>query len=154
MKNKDSLSEFVISFFVCTACITILEGVMGMLFFPEEKLGYDAFFSPPVFGFFSVLFGGVTRSKKELGIKQVLFRRLLHLLMIEAMVFGINFVCGVSFSLFESCVLALAVAMVFVTVYGVIWMNDLRSAALFNEKLKVYQNQQLCYNGSERKTNG
>ncbi|MDE6204411.1 MAG: hypothetical protein K2G19_13155, partial [Lachnospiraceae bacterium] len=87
MKRRDTLPEFVITFLVCTACITILEGVMGMLFFPEEKIGYDAFFSPPFFGFFSVLFGAVTNSKKELGIRQVLFRRLIHLLMIETMVF-------------------------------------------------------------------
>ena len=52
MKHREGLWEFVIAFLVCTACITVLEGVMGMLFFPEEKIGYDAFFSPPVFGFF------------------------------------------------------------------------------------------------------
>lgn len=143
MKHREGLWEFVIAFLVCTACITVLEGVMGMLFFPEEKIGYDAFFSPPVFGFFSVLFGGVTKSKKELGVRQVLFRRLLHLFMIEAMVFGINYASGNIFSPLASSVLALAVAIVFVTVYGVIWMNDLRSAALFNEKLKVYQNRKL-----------
>lgn len=143
MKHREGLSEFVIAFLVCTACITVLEGVMGMLFFPEEKIGYDAFFSPPVFGFFSVLFGGVTKSKKELGVRQVLLRRLLHLFMIEAMVFGINYASGNIFSPLASGVLALAVAIVFVTVYGVIWMNDLRSAALFNEKLKVYQNRKL-----------
>ncbi|MDE6202884.1 MAG: hypothetical protein K2G19_05340, partial [Lachnospiraceae bacterium] len=66
---------------------------------------------------------------------------------------GLNYVFGITFSLMEFCVLALAIAIVFVTVYGVIWMNDLRSAALFNEKLKVYQNQQLCYNDCGRKTN-
>ena len=59
------------------------------------------------------------------------------------MVFGINYASGNIFSPLASGVLALAVAIVFVTVYGVIWMNDLRSAALFNEKLKVYQNRKL-----------
>lgn len=44
MNHKSKLVEGLMSFCICTACITILEGVMGMLFFPNEKLGYEAFF--------------------------------------------------------------------------------------------------------------
>lgn len=83
MNHKSKLVEGLMSFCICTACITILEGVMGMLFFPNEKLGYEAFFSPPLFGGISVLLGIVAESRKELSVKQILFRRVLHLLLIE-----------------------------------------------------------------------
>ena len=143
MKIRKELFEAVMAFFVCTACITILEGVMGMLFYPEEKLGFDAFFSPPIFGFFSVVFGVVTRSRRELSVKEILIRRVIHLLLIEGLVFGLNYASGFRYKLPNAVALALAIAVIFVLVYVVLWLDDLRSAAAFNEKLKVYQNRGL-----------
>ncbi|MGN0377586.1 MAG: hypothetical protein ACI4ED_08125 [Suilimivivens sp.] len=142
MKIKKNFSEFMMTFFVCTTCITILEGTLGMIFFPQERLPYGAFFSPPLFGFFSVLFGLVTKSKRELSIKQILFRRGIHLLLIEGMVFGLNYYAGMIFEPLVAFVLALSIAFIFVAVYVIMWLNDQRSAALFNEKLKLYQNRE------------
>lgn len=139
MNGKSSLSELVMAFFVCTTCITILEGVVGMLFFPQVELSYAAFFSPPLFGFFSVGFGLINYSRKELGIGQVLFRRLLHLLMIEGLVFGSNYAAGMTFTPVLAGVLAFCVALIFVAVYVVLWFNDRRSAMVFNRQLKIYQ---------------
>lgn len=139
MNNGSKFSELLIDFCVCTTCITILEGTIGMLFFPEEQLSYGAFFSPPLFGAISVFLGLVTYSKKELSVKQVLLRRGIHLLLIEGMVFGLNYAAGVVFQPMVSAVLAIGIALVFVTVYVIIWLNDRRSAELFNQKLKEYQ---------------
>lgn len=139
MKYKSRFAEALISFCVCTTCITILEGILGMLFFPEESLSYGAFFSPPIFGSISVLFGVVTWSKKELSVRQVLFRRTIHLLLIEGMVFGLNYIAGVVFPKAFSIALFLGIAVVFVMVYVILWINDQKSAMLFNQKLKEYQ---------------
>ncbi len=143
MKHRENLLDGMMAFFVCTACITMLEGVVGMLFYPEIKLGFEAFFSPPIFAFFSTLFGVVTRSKRELSVREVLIRRGIHLLLIEGLVFGVNYAFGNIYNPLESGILAVAIAVVFVAVYGVLWLNDLRSAAAFNEKLKVYQSRGL-----------
>ena len=62
MSNRGKLVEFLMAFFVCSTCISILEGLLGMAFFPEDKFGWEAFFSPPLFGFHSVLLGLVTKS--------------------------------------------------------------------------------------------
>lgn len=142
MRNKSILVEEMKAFFVCTTCITILEGIIGMLFFPQMKLGYDAFFSPPIFGLFSVLFGFVNYSKKELSVKQVLFRRLIHLLMIEGLVFGLNYASGMIFSPLVGWILAVSIALVFIAVYAALWFMDRRSAMLFNEQLKRYQSRE------------
>ena len=139
MKYKTQLVDDIMAFFVITACITVLEGVLGMVFMPEVKFGYEAFLSPPLFGILSVIFGLVTRSKKELSIKQVICRRALHLLLIEAAVFLLNYWSGNIFEPVAAVSLAMAVFLVFVTVYAVMWMNDKRSAELFNEKLKKFQ---------------
>lgn len=143
MKNKSDFMEPIIAFMVCTTCITILEGVVGMILYPEQKFGYDAFFSPPLFGFCSVLLGVVTYSKKELSVRQVLIRRGIHLLLIEGLIFGVNYAAGIVFESMSILILAAAIALVFVTVYVVLWLNDKRSAEMFNEQLKRYQRQIL-----------
>ena len=113
---KDFCIEFLMTFLDCTACICILEGFIGMLFMPEQKFGYEAYFSPPVFAFLSVLFGIVTTSKKELSMGQIVFRRILHLLMIEALVFGLNYLAGATFGIALTVSLAAAIAVIFVLV--------------------------------------
>lgn len=139
MRNKGWLMEFLMAFFVCSTCISLLEGLIGMAFFPEERLGYDAFFSPPLFGFFSVALGAVTKSRRELTVGEVLFRRVIHLALIETMIFGTNYMAGMQFNGLFSVVLALSIAAIFAAVYVVMWLNDRKSAALFNERLKEYQ---------------
>ncbi len=138
MSNRGKLVEFLMAFFVCSTCISILEGLLGMAFFAEDKFGWEAFFSP-LFGFLSVLLGMVTKSKRELSVKEILFRRALHLLLIELLIFGMNYETGMQFDVLFSVTLAFSVAAVFVAVYVVMWLNDRKSAALFNEKLKEYQ---------------
>lgn len=140
MNRQSKLSEMMMAFFISTACITILEGAMGMLFFPNEELPYQAFFAPPIMGLCSVLFGFVTWSKRELTIKETLFRRGIHLLLIELFVFGVNYVEGIVFPLEIVISLIIGIAVVFVAVYVVLWINDVRSANRFNKKLKEYQN--------------
>lgn len=140
MRTNSRLSEMVMAFFVCTTCISLLEGVLGMLFFPEVELDYGAFFAPPLFGLFSVLLGFVNYSKKELSVRQVLLRRLLHLILIEGLVFGLNHTSGITFTSTYACVLAFSIALVYISVHVVLWFEDKRSAKLFNERLKEYQN--------------
>lgn len=139
MNHKSRFLEMLMAFCVCTACITILEGVLGVIFFPEEKLSYGAFFSPPLFAGISVLLGVVTWSKKELSVKQILLRRVLHLLLIEGMVLGLNCLSGIVFTALVRAILMLGVAAVFVMVHIILWINDQKSAKLFNQKLKEYQ---------------
>ena len=139
MNFKSKLIEELISFCICTTCITVLEGVMGILFFPDVLVDYGAFFSPPIFGALGVLLSVVTISKKELTVKQVLIRRAIHLLLIEIVVFGLNYLAGVKFSLIVGITLALGIALVFIAVYFICWLDERRCANDFNQMLKSYQ---------------
>ena len=139
MNYKSKLIEELISFCICTTCITILEGVMGLLFFPDVLVDYGAFFSPPIFGALGVLLGVVTISKKELTVKQVLIRRTIHLLLIEIVVFGLNYLAGVKFPPIIAITLAIGIAIVFILVYVICWFDERRCANDFNQMLKSYQ---------------
>lgn len=151
MKRK-TLIHYLLVFFIVTACVTILEGVFGMLFFPEITFGYKAFFSPPLFGALSALSGFVTDSERELTEKEMLFRLFLQLVLIELIVFGANYFYG-DFGMFTWKVilaLILAIALIFVLVYAVMWLNEYRMAQLFNARLQKLQeevsfDQGICY---------
>lgn len=142
MKDKGFLVEFMMVFFIVTACITILSGVLGIIFLPDMRFGYEAFLSPPLFGFLSALSGLVTKSKKELSAGQMLLRQILQLLLIEIMVFGINYIYGTTFELKLNVTLAISIAVIFILVHIVLWINDRRSAVIFNKKLAEFQKNQ------------
>ena len=142
MKVKELWLEFILVFFIVTGCITILSGVLGMIFLPDVRFGYEAFLSPPIFGFLSALSGVVTKSRKELSMWQMLFREFLQLLLIEIMVFGVNYVFGTTFTWELNITLALGIAVIFILVYVILWLNDRRSAMIFNAKLVEFQKNQ------------
>lgn len=134
--------QFMLVFFIVTACVTILSGILGMVFMPDVRFGYEAFLSPPIFGFLSALSGVVTMSRKELSVGQMLFREFLQLLLIETMVFGVNYVFGTTFTWELNITLALSIAVIFILVYVILWLNDRRSAMAFNAKLVEFQKNQ------------
>lgn len=142
MKVKELWLEFILVFFIVTGCITILNGVLGTIFLPDMRFGYEAFLSPPIFGFLSALSGVVTKSRKELSMRQMLFREFLQLLLIEIMVFGVNYVFGTTFTWELNITLALGIAVIFILVYVILWLNDRRSAMIFNAKLVEFQKNQ------------
>lgn len=138
-QERQFFTSAVMAFFVVTSLICMMEGILGMLFMPEAALPYKAFFAPPFFGFCSVLGGLVNYAKKELTVKQVLCRRILHLILVEAMVFGSNYAVGAVFSRIESVALAVSIAVVFILVYGVLYLNDSWHAKQFNRELRKFQ---------------
>lgn len=139
MRDKSKIREMAEAFFVSTTCICILQGILGTMLYPDDKLPYDAFLVPPLFGLFSVLLGIVTWSKEEQTVKQVLLRRTLHLLLIEVMVFSLNCLAGSRFPLWHAVLLAGGIAIVFVAVYVITWLSDRKSARDFNAELKKFQ---------------
>lgn len=139
MRDKSKIREMAEAFFVSTTCICILQGILGTMLYPDDKLPYDAFLVPPLFGLFSVLLGIVTWSKEEQTVKQVLLRRALHLLLIEVMVFSFNYLAGNRFLLLHAVLLAGGIAIVFVAVYVITWLSDRKSARDFNAELKKFQ---------------
>lgn len=147
MKNSKVITEFIMSFFIATTCIGICMGILGSFFMKEVVFGYDAFFSPPIFGFFSVCLSIVNYSKKELSIKQVIVRKCIHLLLINVLVFGLNYDYGMIFEPIFALCLFLFIFVIYVTVNVLIWLNDRKTAVQFNKELIEFQNkQEMKYN--------
>ena len=151
MKNKEyaflsreSRMELLITFFTSTTLVCILEGILGSMFYPGMKIDFGAFFSPPLFGLLSVLFGllaGIKSSKRNREIEgpEAIIRRLIHLILIMGSVFLLNAVNGRTFSVSQSILIIFSVTIIYLMVYLVIYLNDRKNALDFNQKLKNYQ---------------
>lgn len=143
MRKNNQFTELFMIFIVVTACITIGEGIIGVIFLPNATISYWAFFSPPIFGILSTILGLVTYSKKEMSVRQAIIRKVIHLILIEMLVFIVNIVAGADkmFSMSLRVALGIAIALIYVSANLILWMNDRRSAIEFNEQLKRFQNQ-------------
>lgn len=151
MKNKgyvflsrESRMELWITFFTSTTLVCILEGVLGSIFYPGMKIDFSAFFSPPLFGFLSVIFGllaGIKSQKRKSEIEgpEAFIRRMIHLILIIGSVLLLNAANGRTFSMPQTILIVFSVTVIYLMVYFVVYLNDRKNASDFNQKLKSYQ---------------
>lgn len=141
MERENRIHSMIMSFFVITACICIMEGVIGVLFLPEATFGWEAFLMPPAFGVLCALSGVVFYSSKELSMGAMAFRMVLQLVLIELIVLAANFFWGdwENLTVMMKVMLIAVIALIYIIVHVVMWMNDRRHAIGFNEQLLKFQ---------------
>ena len=137
--NSGFLTRYLIAFCAITTGLCIAEGVLGIWLLPDSRLPFSAYLVPPAFGLMTVLTGLVTESRKELSVRQMLFRIGLQWLLIEGMVFGVNFAVGNRFTPMMAGIVAGEITCIFVFAYLVMWLNERRVAREFNRKLASLQ---------------
>lgn len=135
------LIDLTIEFCVITTFITILSAVLGSLLLPGTAFGYGAFFYPPLFGLASAVITHVTRSDKAVSRARLLFSQFMQLLLIELMVFGVNYLAGADYSFDLGVSLAFGIAFIYVLIGIILWCNDKKNAEDFNRSLKAFQEQ-------------
>lgn len=89
MSFKEILYKSLTIFFVLVTCITAGIAILGSLLDPGARFGYSSYFSPFIFAALSIIPNLLMYSKNELSNKQIIFRKLLQLLVIEAEVVGV-----------------------------------------------------------------
>ena len=138
---KDRIREAAGSYFIAVTLINIAIFITGMMFRPDERMGYDAFLSPLLFGFLTVIPTVIMYSKKELSIRQLLFRKAIQLIMDIVIVIGAIF-AGNELNR-ETITAALGVAIsiiiVFIAVHLIEWMLEKRTAKQLTEELAAFQ---------------
>jgi len=140
MNNKTFFARrIMMSFFVSVSCITVAMALIGMAFSPNTTFGYEAFFSPVIFGALATLPMLVKYSKKELTIRQTIIRSALHLILLEAVILAALYLVGLLTSLSMAVSLGVSILVIDVTVNLVLWIQDSRTAKQFNEALVKLQ---------------
>lgn len=141
MSGKEYLKETMSSFFVVVTLVSVAIGVLGSIFRPEQRFGYEAFFAPILYGALSMIPIALMYSKKELTVKQFFFRRVLQLLSIEVILylFGYGITNMKKEPLGQTVAFGVSILVVFVLeeiISGVINSND---AKKLNKLLEQYQ---------------
>ncbi len=138
------IKKIMMSFFISLTCITGAMALIGMLFEPSVRFGYEAFLSPFIFGTLGTLPMLVKYSKKELTIKQTIMRSAMHLMLLEAVILTSLYLVGLLTSIPMAISLGVSILLIDVTVNLVLWIQDSRTAKQFNEALQKLQREYTC----------
>lgn len=141
MSFKEYLKSMLSMYFVIVTLINGATFILGEVFRPDDKFGYDAFLSPLIYGVLALVPMLCAYSKKELTLKQYVFREILQLISIEIILIGFGIgsesLLPENFALFAS--FALSILVIFVLVHLISWTLDLNAAKQINSDLKSFQ---------------
>ncbi len=133
------LKRCLLEYFIITTCVTAATAILGLALDSTAKFGYEGFFSPLIFGFISLVPSFVTYSRKELTFWQTLIRKLLHVIVLEAMLIGFGFWSEILRSPADASFFALAVFIIYIAVNLIRWTLDRKDANEINKTLRFLQ---------------
>lgn len=138
---KDRIKEIASSYFISVTLINIAIFATGMIFRPEQTFGYEAYLSPLILGFLTVIPTLITYSSKELTIRQLLFRKTIQLLLdiviVNAVLFAGNGINGETVRAVAG--VSVSIVIVFAAVHVIEWLLERRTAKQLTEQLAEFQ---------------
>ena len=139
---KDHLKECLRNYFIIVTGINLAVFVLGMIFRPDQKLGYDAFLYPLIYGAITSIPNLLMVEKKEPTIKQSIFREIIGVILISARLLTTMF-AGMEMTgelIVISCGIVLSVICITLLVNAVSWILDSRKAESLTNDLVAFQN--------------
>lgn len=140
MTKKDFAIKLLNMFFIVTTLITIVMGVMGLIWERDRLLTYEVMFSPVIIGFISVLPSIVMYSKKELTLRQLVIRKVLHLFLLEIELIAFSKIVGI-WNKVIGLPFVVSILIVAVLVQVFLWLIGLQRANTITNELKAFQKQ-------------
>ncbi len=139
MSFKVFLKRCLMQYFIITTCVTVAIALLGLSMDPAARFGYEAYFSPLIFAFLSLLPSLVTYSRKELTLRQTLLRKVLYVIVLEGMLLAFGFWAGILHGAADALSFGLAVFIVYLVVNLISWKIDKKDADELNKTLKSMQ---------------
>lgn len=139
MSFIEFIKKNLISYFIIVTAVTVVIAILGMVFDPDTVFGYEAYFSPLIFGAIAVLPSFVLYSRRELSFQQMLFRRIMHFLVLETCLLGFGWLAGLITSMEVGLSLATSVFLVYLFTNLVHYIIDNKTAGDINKGLKRIQ---------------
>ncbi len=141
MEFKRFLVRILILFFMLSTLITIAVSLIGSAFDGGAALGYDALLAPIKYAALCMLPSLVTWSRHELTPAQLLFRKALSLVLIEAVILFTAFSSPSIDTGRLQVVLSIAgsVFVIFVLSHLFLWLKDSAEARKLNRDLAAFQ---------------
>jgi len=129
----------MISFYITVTFIVLAMAILGLVFEPDTRMGYEAFFSPLIFGAIATFPNLVTYSKEELSVRQALVRKIIHFFLLEILILTSLYFSHMLTSVSITVSLALTILIIYTAVSTIMWINDKKTALEFNNALRIYQ---------------
>ncbi|MBP8967672.1 MAG: hypothetical protein KBG42_00145 [Lachnospiraceae bacterium] len=139
---KDHLKECLRNYFIIVTGINLAVFVIGMIFRPDQKLGYDAFLYPIIYGAITSIPGLLMVEKKEPTIKQAIFREIIGVILISAILLTTMF-AGMKITgelIAICCGIVVSVICITVLVNVISWILDSKKAESLTNDLIAFQN--------------
>ena len=144
-KRKELLIHALRVYTLLVTLITILLIILGKLLDRDRVFSYEAFLSPLLYALIGTAATVVTRSDKELSIRDLIIRKVISLLLIECAIIFIALNAD-SIPTEKSWVipgLALGIFVVFVLAHVILYFADRKEAEKLNADLARYQEKQM-----------
>lgn len=144
-KRKELLIHALRVYTLLVTLITILMIILGKLLDRDRVFSYEAFLSPLIYALIGTAATVVTRSDKELSIRDLIIRKAISLLLIECAIIFIALNAD-SIPTEKSWVipgLALGIFVVFVLAHVILYFADRKEAEKLNADLARYQEKQM-----------
>lgn len=133
------IKKNLMDYFVIVTGINVAIAILGMNFDPDAILGYEAYFSPLIIGAVAVLPSIVLYSRRELSLRGMLFRRALHLLVLELTLLGFGYVTGLLTEWTIVVPFVAVVLVVYVFTLLIDYLMDSKTAVEINKGLRRIQ---------------
>lgn len=138
---KDMIKDFFEGFFISVTLINLAMFILGLLFRPDQRFGYEVFIYPLIYGLIGMIPILVVRTQKELSVKQIIIRKIMQLFLLMVLLLGCIF--GQSLTEPDRIPAIIGVAFSIVLIYVLVnvteWMMDERAAKDMTEDLLQMQ---------------
>ena len=144
-KRKELLIHALRVYTLLVTLITILLIILGKLLDRDRVFSYEAFLSPLIYALIGTAATVVTRSDKELSIRDLIIRKVISLLLIEGAIIFLALNAD-TIPTEKSWVipgLALGILAVFVLTHVILYFIDRKEAEKLNTDLVRYQEKQI-----------
>lgn len=145
MKLKEFVKSMFASYFIIVTLVNVATLVLGSIFCPEQRFGYEAFLAPLLYGVLGMIPVFIMYSPKELTIKQIIVRKIFQLVVLELLLiltgFGGENLKADNLPLIAS--FALSVLIIYVLVHVISWVLNLEMARQLTIDLQSYQSREL-----------
>lgn len=139
MNFRDYIKRQLHGFFILVTGISVAIALLGMNYYPNQILRYDSYFSPLLFAAAGTLPSLIFYSRKELSFRQMLFRKVLHFILLEFIQLAIGYATGLIADFGMAVALSLTVFFVYLFKTLIDWLLDSKTAANINSGLKRLQ---------------
>ena len=141
MSLKEILYKSLMTYFILVTCITAGIMILGLVLDPDATFGYSAFVSPFIFAALGVIPNLLMYSSKELSDKQIILRKMIQFVVIEAEVSGVCIISPIIHTEKAEVMIGvmISVLVIFILVHLIIIMNNYFLAKQLTKELMQFQ---------------